>query len=130
MAFQDCGAAILFNRSLSFFFHYKIFKKNPLSFYLLFLNNFIACFIYISKTYNDFIVNHNDTKIFLKQLIPLFLPLKSNFLIYDTTSELYLPLKYRAFYSAQIICDLSATSVLPVIVALSVIFSLPYFLPL
>ena len=41
--------------------------------------------------------NHNRKFIFLKRLIPLFLPLKSNFLIYYTTSKLYLPLKYRAF---------------------------------
>ena len=32
----------------------------------------IACFIYVPKAYNDFIINRNNTEMFLKRLIPLF----------------------------------------------------------
>lgn len=32
----------------------------------------VACFIYVPKTHNDFIINRNNTEMFLKRLIPLF----------------------------------------------------------
>ena len=104
----------LINEDLSFLYHYIICKKNPLSFYLLFLNKLIAsffkerlcrngsmssdislnglfqliaeagcntflliigvnkqtieiaCFIYVSKTYNGFIIKRNNTEMFLE----------------------------------------------------------------